>query len=122
MRQDANSDAHSELSLVMHFLLLGGYMRADAEGAHWRVRVAWISMLIGLIVCVAGSVSFLFSAFRQGTWWGLGVLFLNLLVGLPFLIRHWRKACKSAMAFIVGYALFTLGADVPGLWERYLYQ
>jgi hypothetical protein len=74
-------------------------------------------LIVGMVVALVSSISFLVAAFRKGFWWGLGCLFL-WPVGFLFLLLHWNVAKRPFLvslaglaAALVGYAL--LGAPGP---------
>jgi hypothetical protein len=105
----------SALSLVADAVLMVQYMRADREGAS-GVRAAWVCMLMGYCVWIAGQVWLVAVAFSQSGLWGVGVLLLNVFVAIPFLLRHWGKAWKPALLYVFGLALVVVGAEIPRLY------
>lgn len=60
--------------------------------------------LIGLCLFVAAQVWFVVEAFRQGVWWGLGMLIIPF-VSIMFLARHWSRARWPFFVQISGLAL-----------------
>jgi len=66
--------------------------------------VSNIAILLGLIILLIGSISYLVAAFRAGILWGLGCLFLPP-VSLIFLFVHWQDAKKPFLTQLLGWGL-----------------
>ena len=66
-------------------------------------------VLVGLLLMLAGALSFLLAAFREGLLWGLGVLFVPPLA-LVFLIVHWQVAKRGFFLKLYGIGLVVVGA------------
>lgn len=67
-----------------------------------------IVLVIGVIITIAGGVSFVIAAFEESAWWGLGVLFLPIISPI-FLILHFSDAWRPALKFVIGFILVLLG-------------
>jgi len=65
--------------------------------------------LIGLALLFVGVIGFVFSAFRQGILWGLGVMLLPF-VSLVFLVLHWNRAKGAFFLQLWGIAFFVIAA------------
>ena len=79
--------------------------------------VAIVFAAIGILLVLVGKVLFLVAAFRTGPWWGVGVLFGGLTLGivpLIFFFSHLGE-CKKAFLFgLSGILVFVgLGIAVP---------
>ena len=67
-------------------------------------------LVVGMVVALISSVSFLVGAFRVSLWWGLGCLFLAP-VTLVFLLVHWKVALRPFVLSLAG-----LGAALVGYY------
>ena len=63
-----------------------------------------IAILLGLVILLIGSISYLIAAFRAGILWGLGCLLLPP-VSLVFLFVHWQEAKKPFLTQLLGWGL-----------------
>jgi hypothetical protein len=75
-----------------------------------------IAILLGLIILLIGSITYLIAAFRAGILWGLGCLFLPP-VSLIFLFAHWQTAKKPFLTQLLGWGiiLFFTFAEQGGI-------
>jgi hypothetical protein len=78
-----------------------------------------ILLVVGFFTALIGSLLFIIAGFREGIWWGLGVLFVPF-VDLIFLIMRWRVAAKPFWISLVGLVFCFLGGlAAPGSWGDY---
>lgn len=68
-----------------------------------------ILLFAGLIVGLIGHLKFLVAAWRESLGWFLGCLLLPL-IGLVFLIVHFRVAARPVAISLAGLLLASLGA------------
>lgn len=66
--------------------------------------LALILFTVGLLASAAGGIWYLVAAFKKGTLWGLGNLFVPF-VGLAFLVVHPREAWKPFAVNLAGLVL-----------------
>lgn len=71
--------------------------------------IGTIAIWLGIALALLGSLAFVVAAFREGLLWGLAVLFLPV-VGLIFLIVHWRAARNAFFLMLWGWGFMALGA------------
>ena len=75
--------------------------------------LAWALCLIGLLVCLAGTIIFLVAAFRESIWWGLGSMFVPF-VSLFFLIKYWAEAKNGFLISLLGCIVMVGGSFLGG--------
>ncbi len=68
-----------------------------------------ILMIVGYIISFVGGIWFLFEAFSESIWWGLGCLIVPF-VSLIFLIMYWGRAGRPFLIQLAGFALVFIGA------------
>lgn len=83
--------------------------------------IAYILMGIGGLAILAGAVWFLFVAFKESIWWGIGCLCLGP-VSLIFLVKYWHDSWKpwalqivGLLVFLGGTGLFAFAVPTPDL-------
>lgn len=79
--------------------------------------LASILVIIGMVLLLIGSLTFLIAAFRESILWGLGVFFISPL-SLVFLIVHWRAAKGPFFLWLYGLGfvfggVFLASGDAP---------
>ncbi len=62
-------------------------------------------LIAGLVIVAAGWLWLVIRAFRQGFWWGIGVLLFPPL-GLLFIPMHWHRAALPFGVMLLGGAVF----------------
>ena len=67
-----------------------------------------ILIWIGGIAVIFGCIAMLIVAFREGIWWGLGMIFLPLVWPF-FLIIHWKKTYMPFWAILFGNIVYIIG-------------
>jgi len=70
--------------------------------------IATVLVLIGLLLCILGALTFLVATFRESVLWGIACLVLPF-ASLAFLIIHWQKAKDPFFMQLYGIA-FVIGA------------
>ena len=66
-------------------------------------------VILGLILCLVGSIWILIAAFKVSTLWGLGVLFINTIVTVIFVFLHFEEAKKPFIIWVIGVVLLIVG-------------
>ena len=79
--------------------------------------VAFVFAIVGLLLMLIGNILFIVAAFRTGPWWGVGVLFGGLTLGIVPLIFFFSHLQECKKAFLVGLSgvlvFLVLGIVVP---------
>jgi hypothetical protein len=65
----------------------------------------------GALMVFCGAIWFLVVAFRENVWWGLGCLFINVLI-LVFLIKYFDKSNKPFGVLAIGLLLMFVGEKI----------
>jgi hypothetical protein len=67
-----------------------------------------VLVIIGIAVCLTGSIWLLVEAFKESLLWGLGSLFVPL-VSLIFVIMFWNRAGKPFLLYLAGMVPLAIG-------------
>jgi hypothetical protein len=78
---------------------------------------------IGGLLVLVGDVLIVIAAFRRGILWGLAVLFLPMVVGVVFVILHWRESNRGVALVVIGSLLLWFSdLRVPRTWDQVRHQ
>lgn len=72
---------------------------------------------VGGVIVLGAGIWMLILAFRSSIWWGIGVLLLAPVVGLIFLVTHWKDARWPFLISFLG-GLFLAFPPGYGLYHR----
>ena len=67
-------------------------------------------ILLGMIICIAGSIRFLVAAKRVSTGWFIGCLFV--FVWPVFIVLHFSKAWRPMAIWLVGFIIARVGISL----------
>lgn len=68
-------------------------------------------IIIAYGIMLVGGIMILIAAFRESVLWGLGCLFIPI-VGLIFVLAHWREAKAGFLIQLFGLAVLLLATMV----------
>ena len=71
--------------------------------------MGFLLVILGLILCLVGSIWILIAAFKESLLWGLGVLFINSIVVIIFVILHFEETKKPFIIWVIGVVLMIVG-------------
>ena len=71
--------------------------------------MGFLLVILGLILCLVGSIWIIVAAFKESTLWGLGVLFINSIVTIIFVILHFEETEKPFIIWVIGVVLMIVG-------------
>ena len=71
--------------------------------------MGFLLVILGLILCLVGSICILIAAFKESLLWGLGVLFINSIVVIIFVILHFEETKKPFIIWVIGVVLMIVG-------------
>jgi hypothetical protein len=80
-----------------------------AERGDKKAQVAFFMFIGGLIVCLLGSLFFIFEAFGLSALWGICVLFFNGIAIVIFSIFHWNRAKIPLLVYLMGVFMLVVG-------------
>ena len=66
-------------------------------------------MFIGFVIALVYGITLLVKAFQTSVLWGLGSLFVPIIVSLVFVIVHWEVARGPFLRFLIGIPFLALG-------------
>ena len=72
-----------------------------------------ILVLAGLGFMALGFILILVAAFKESILWGLGCLFIHLVI-LVFVFTHWEEAKSGFLLFLGGLGAIVAGAMMGG--------
>jgi len=67
-----------------------------------------VGLAAGAVLLLVGWLMLVVAAFRQGAWWGIGVLLLEP-VKWAFVGRHWKHAKRGLIAYLSGHLVLIAG-------------
>ena len=70
-------------------------------------------LTLGALICLAGEVRFLAIAYRYGTAWLLGCLFVPL-VAIAFLCLHFKESFRPFTLSAIGLVVAGVGGSMAG--------
>ena len=80
--------------------------------------MGFVLVILGILLCAVGSIWILVAAFKESILWGLGVLFINSIVTIIFVIMHFEETKKPFIIWIIGVVLMIVGVVIsPGEME-----
>lgn len=80
-----------------------------AERGDKKAQVASFLFIGGLIICLLGSLFFIFEAFGLSALWGVCVLFFNVIAIVIFSIFHWNRAKIPLLVYLMGVFMLVAG-------------
>jgi hypothetical protein len=98
-----------------HWTILGFAASIRRGDAHYGSRAGEIGkmgmllIVIGGLVALYGLVVMLINAFKASLLWGLGSLFIPLVL-LVFVIMNWAENMKPFLIYLGGFVLMVVGA------------
>jgi len=75
--------------------------------------IGLIFLVIGAIISLVGGIWILVLAFQESVLWGLGCLFVPLVM-LIFVIMFWNKASRPFLIYLGGVLVILLGMAMGG--------
>jgi len=66
-------------------------------------------MFIGFVIALVYGITLLVKAFQTSLLWGLGSLFVPIVVSLVFVIVHWEVARSPFLRLLIGIPFLVLG-------------
>jgi hypothetical protein len=75
--------------------------------------IGTILFAVGIIVAAVGGIAMLVGAFKESVWWGLGSLFIPLVL-LVFAFMHWDANKKWFFIWLSGFVLYVVGFIIGG--------
>jgi len=65
---------------------------------------------VGVVLAIVGAIMMLIPAFKESVWWGLGGIFVPLVL-LIFAFMHW-ETCKKGFGVWIAGVCFYLGSII----------